>query len=320
MFRFHHGIGDGGALVKMMMASFFDEAVPIAITPPKLFGTSTKLKKMLQAVLTVPVMQLNLLLKQFDLNALHGPKLSGHKLVAWSQTLDLDFVKKMKTAGGCTVNDVLMASLACAYQAYFKRNCSVCPKGIRCSIPVDMRRPKPGDTTLDNQFAIVLLDLPLNEDGPLETLKETQRRMNAIKQSAEPLINSWTMYYLMARLPSFLSKIVFDVVTDKCSVVVSNVPGPQQRLSINGDLVEGAVFWPPQKANIGMGISLLSYVGKVNMGIIVDKMLLSNPHVLVDLFEEKVAALAQELGVSQDEIKDESKEVNLETTQEASEC
>ena len=171
MLRVHHAIGDGGALVKMMMASLFDEEVPLAIAPPKLFGATTKLKKILQAVFTTPMMQLNLLLKTFDLNALHGPKLSGDKLVAWSHNLDLEFVKKMKTAGNCTVNDVLMACLAMAFQSYFRRNCSVCPKSIRCSVPVDMRPPKPGDRTLDNQFSLVLLELPLNEDGPMETLK-----------------------------------------------------------------------------------------------------------------------------------------------------
>ena len=169
--RVHHAIGDGGALVKMTMASMVDEEVPLARAPPKLFGTKTKLKKILQAVFTTPMMLINLLLKTFDLNALHGPKLCGDKLVAWSHNLDLDFIKKMKTAGNCTVNDVLMSCLAMAFQAYFRRNCSVCPKGIRCSVPVDMRAHKPGDRTLDNQFALVFLELPLNENGPMETLK-----------------------------------------------------------------------------------------------------------------------------------------------------
>ena len=80
--------------------------------------------------------------------------------------------------------------------------------------------------------------------------------MDVIKQSAEPVINSWTMYYLMARLPSYLSKIVFDMVTDKCSMVVSNVPGPRQKLSMNGDVVEGAVFWPPQRSKVGKSLRI----------------------------------------------------------------
>ena len=75
--------------------------------------------------------------------------------------------------------------------------------------------------------------------------------MDVIKQSAEPVINSWSMYYLMARLPSYFSKILFDMITDKCSMVVSNVPGPTQKFSMNGDVVEGAVFWPPQRSKVG---------------------------------------------------------------------
>ena len=66
------------------------------------------------------------------------------------------------------------------------------------------------------------------------------------------------------------------------------------------------------------------------MGIIVDKMLLSNPRVLVDLYEENVAALAQQLGVSTDDVQAEvsaddvqtesQQEILVETTQETSEC
>ena len=66
------------------------------------------------------------------------------------------------------------------------------------------------------------------------------------------------------------------------------------------------------------------------MGIIVDKMLLSNPRVLVDLCEKNVAALAQQLGVSADDVQTEvsaddvqtesQQEILLETTQETSEC
>ena len=46
--------------------------------------------------------------------------------------------------------------------------------------------------------------------------------MDLIKRSPEPIINSWTMKYVMARLPNWASKLMFDTITNQCSMVVSN--------------------------------------------------------------------------------------------------
>ena len=75
--------------------------------------------------------------------------------------------------------------------------------------------------------------------------------MDSIKNSAEPLLNYWTTTYLMSRLPSFLSSCVIDMMCDQCSLVVSNVPGPQIPMIMNSDQVEKAVFWPPQRSDVG---------------------------------------------------------------------
>ena len=49
----------------------------------------------------------------------------------------------------------------------------------------------------------------------------------------------------------------------------------------------------------GMGVSILSYNGHVKMGLIMDRVILSNPSVLVNLFEEQVKKVAKHLNISQ---------------------
>ena len=56
----------------------------------------------------------------------------------------------------------------------------------------------------------------------------------------------------MNHLPNWATKKVFDWLSSKCSIVLSNVPGPQQVLSIDGNDLTGITFWPPQRANIGL--------------------------------------------------------------------
>ena len=51
------------------------------------------------------------------------------------------------------------------------------------------------------------------------------------------------------------------------------------------------LFWVPQRAQIGIGISILSFAGKVQVGVIADKALLADPAHLVEAFEEEFEAL-----------------------------
>ncbi len=51
------------------------------------------------------------------------------------------------------------------------------------------------------------------------------------------------------------------------------------------------MFWVPQRANIGVGISILSYAGKVQVGIIADSELVPDAGDLVTAFEKEFEAL-----------------------------
>jgi hypothetical protein len=43
-------------------------------------------------------------------------------------------------------------------------------------------------------------------------------------------------------------------------------------------------FWVPQTGTIGVGISVLSYAGKVYFGLIADRKLIRHPHRVADRF------------------------------------
>merc|ERR1719323_730221 len=100
-------------------------------------------------------------------------------------------------------------------------------------------------------------------------IAETRKRMNKIKKSTEPLVNAWTMSYIMARLPTWLSNYIFNDTSDKCGMVLSNVPGPTHPMSMNKQQIERVVFWPPCRSTIGMAVSIHSYNGAVSMGLMV---------------------------------------------------
>ena len=241
-------VGDGVSLVKVLVKQLMDASPEDEKI--RRFGAKNQFWRIARAVLTGPAILMEKLYHPSDNSILHGPTLSGDKMVAWSNGIDLGLIKKMKNVADTTVNDVLMACLAGAFRDYFKAHASHVPHGVLCSVPVDIRKPG-NKLVLDNQFAVVFLSLPTETDDLMETLRETKQRMDFIKVSGEPIVNALTMRYLMARLPNWMTRPLLDSMSDKATTVLSNVPGPQEKLELAGKPIERVVFWPPGRSQLG---------------------------------------------------------------------
>lgn len=72
---------------------------------------------------------------------------------------------------------------------------------------------------------------------------------------------------------------------------MTNVPGPEEPLSLAGAAVERILAWVPQIAGIGIGISVLSYAGAVTVGITSDSGVVADPWELIAGIEAEMAAL-----------------------------
>ena len=49
----------------------------------------------------------------------------------------------------------------------------------------------------------------------------------------------------------------------KTTAVMTNVPGPREKLKFCGATIEQNMFWVPQSGDVGLGVSILSYGGGV---------------------------------------------------------
>ena len=77
--------------------------------------------------------------------------------------------------------------------------------------------------------------------------------------------------------PSALQDFAFELFSRKASVVATNVPGPQQPLYMAGCALREMMVWVPQTGSIGIGISILSYNGRVHFGLVTDSKLIPDP-------------------------------------------
>ena len=218
-----------------------------------------------------------------------GP-LGPHKRAAWAEPLALDEVKAVGRALGCSVNDVLLSLAAGALRDYLAdQGDDVAGLEIRAIVPVNLRAPGEG-RSLGNRFGLVFLDVPLGLEHPLERLYEIRRRMRALKGSWQPAI-ALALLSAVGYGPRVLQEQVTALLGASASTVMTNVPGPQEPLYFAGRRIAELGFWVPQSGGIGMGLSILSYDGRIHFGIITDEGLVPDPARIVGRFRDEFAKL-----------------------------
>jgi hypothetical protein len=87
--------------------------------------------------------------------------------------------------------------------------------------------------------------------------------------------------------PKVLQQRVTTLLGNSASAVMTNVPGPQKPLYFAGKRITELDFWVPQSGSIGMGVSILSYDGRIQFGVITDAGLVPDPDAIVSRFAEE---------------------------------
>jgi hypothetical protein len=79
----------------------------------------------------------------------------------------------------------------------------------------------------------------------------------------------------------------------KGTAVMTNVPGPRERVYFAGSRVSTVLVWAPTSGHIGMSVSIFSYQGEVTVGLMVDAALVPDPDRIVAELERELDALAR---------------------------
>jgi len=110
--------------------------------------------------------------------------------------------------------------------------------------------------------------------------------MDKLKVSADPYVN-FGLLSAIGFLPSTAAQKAAQFFGNKASGVMTNVPGPKKPLYFAGKEISNIMFWVPRSGTVGLGISILSYNGKVTIGIASDKARMPDPETMLDGFEEE---------------------------------
>ena len=210
-------------------------------------------------------------------------KPEGKKVVAWSEPMPLDHVKTIGKALNCSINDVLLACVAGAIGEYLREQGDD-PEGkeIRAMVPVNLR-PLEKAWQLGNRFGLAPLVLPIGIDNPVERVYAVRSRMNEMKGSYQPLL-AFTVLSVAGLLIKPMQDALLGLFAKKATAVMTNVPGPAKPLMFCGSTLRQNMFWVPASGDVGMGVSILSYGGGVQFGLITDRKLCPEPQQIIDRF------------------------------------
>lgn len=213
--------------------------------------------------------------------------LLGRRQCRWSPPVPLTRFRGVAQATSVTINDVLLACVAAAVRPRLGMTDAELDEAVlHAAVPVDIRsrlpeslKPAPGG--LGNYFGTVFVPLPVDGDSPLERLYRIKHETRKLKKSWQPGI-AWGLTATASVLPELLRESVAEVFYRKASAVVSNVPGTAEARYIAGCRITEQMFWVPQAGDIGLGVSIVSYAGQVQFGVVADESLMPDPASFLD--------------------------------------
>jgi hypothetical protein len=137
---------------------------------------------------------------------------------------------------------------------------------------------------LGNKFGLLFLSLPLGITDPVERLDKIKQNMDELKSSAEA-VATFGIINLIGAVPTWIEEIAVDFFDTKGTTIMTNVPGPRGQLYLAGVPINTIMAWVPQSGRISLGVSIISYNGKVWLGVSTDEGLIPDPGTIVSMFD-----------------------------------
>lgn len=204
----------------------------------------------------------------------------------------LDDLVRIKRRFGTTVNDVVLAASAGAARRFLEQR-GQRPIKLKTMVPVSVREPDAGQE-LGNRIAFIFVDLPCDEPDPVRRLRDihlatSERKDAGESHGAEAVLQM--VSHAPHRLQRALSRLVASPRT--FNLVVSNIPGPTQRLYMLGCGLEEAYPVVPLADRHAASIGFTTIEDRAFFGVYADRKSLPDADLLAEDVDESVEELLE---------------------------
>jgi len=224
---------------------------------------------------------------------------SSRQIVAAS--MDLARLKAIKaTLGDVTLNDVVLGLCAETLRRYMQAHQSDTSRSLVAMTPISVRSSSLRRAT-GNQMSAMLLDLATNEPDPARRIRRIHRNAVASEPYREAIaadrlteLLPSTMLALSARLYSELQ--IAQRYQPAFNVPITNVPGPQVPLYLQGARLVRQYNTAPLFDTMGLVIVAVSYQGSLTINFTLCPDVVADGASLADLTDQSLSAIEEAAG------------------------
>ena len=185
--------------------------------------------------------------------------------------LSLPEFRRIKAALGCTINDVVLATVAGALRAYLLE------RGEPAEFPLIASVPACTDQGLDNPTAgnhvsSLYTSLRVDLADPVARLQATRQVTDLAKAKHEAMgphmLSDWMEFSRLAPHAWLWRRILPRLARPPLHLVVANVPGPREPLVMDGARLVRLSSVGPLLEGVGLNITVWSYIDTMSFSVL----------------------------------------------------
>ncbi|CAN5456717.1 hypothetical protein BH10ACT11_BH10ACT11_21690 [soil metagenome] len=223
-------------------------------------------------------------------------KVSPHRRFVFGQ-LTLEEVKAVKNEYGCTVNDVVVSICAGAVRRWLIEHQELPEDPLVAQVPVSVRTSAQ-QGTYGNRIMLMSAPLMTNVVDPVERLNQTHEALMSMKDRHRALpaeLLQDANHFIPPAVFSRAARTTLALSTGQArpawNLVISNVPGPQFPLYCCGAKVEANYPVSVITDGMGLNITVMSYMGHMDFGIVADRDQMPDLWRLIDYLRDELEEL-----------------------------
>jgi WS/DGAT/MGAT family acyltransferase len=227
----------------------------------------------------------------------YNGEIGPHRRFTWVR-VSLGDLKAIKDALGGTVNDVVLATVTGALRRHLhSRGVATQDLTLRAMVPVSIRNNMERGA-LGNRVAAMMAPLPVWCEDPALRLDAVRDAMRDLKSSGQAVGAE-----VLTRIGGFAPATIMAQATRigarqrSFNLVVTNVPGPQFPLYMQGRELLDVFPMVPLAPNQRVGMALMSYNGAINFGLTGDYDSIPDLEELAQHIADSLRELAEAAGV-----------------------
>jgi WS/DGAT/MGAT family acyltransferase len=238
----------------------------------------------------------SLTVPKLSFNADIGPR----RAVAWT-TVSLSDIRAVKKHFDVKVNDVVLELCASAVRRYLIAQGELPAESLVVAVPVSTRAA--GDKQLGNQVGSMMIGWATEIADPVERLQKIHENTAHAKEMSEALRAREIQAMGDTVSPAVLNLAYRMLAATAASMplganaTVSNVPGPPIPIYLAGGRIEATYPVSIIMPGMGLNITVVSYVDRVDFGFTVDPDLVPDPWYLSDGIPLALEELKDAIGI-----------------------